>query len=227
MKILFQWFLRRLWKLVRDVLRKLHLVPTARRYEHLVKIVDKYKCRRIMEIGTWNGNHALRMLETAKKHWHPKQIEYYGFDLFEDIEDKQIEEEFSKKPPPYNKMKEKLEQTGTKIKLYKGDTMNTLPNVISDLPKMDFIFIDGGHSLKTVENDWNYSKELMHDKTFVIFDDYWDRDDAGCRRIVNSLDKKEFLVEILKPTDKFKKDWGTLRINFVKVMKRTRNKEKA
>lgn len=179
-----------------------------------------------MEIGTWNGNHAAKMIEKAKKYWLPEEIEYYGFDLFEDIDEEMIKAEVSKKPPSMNTVKEKLEKTGAKIILYKGNTLNILPEAIKNIPKMDFIFIDGGHSIKTIQNDWNYSKKLMHDKTVLIFDDYWNMEGSGCNRVVDSIDRSEFSVEILQPTDKFKKNWGILRINFVEVMKRTKNKEK-
>jgi len=69
---------------------------------------------------------------------------------------------------------------------------------------MDIIFIDGGHSIKTIQNDWNYSKKIIHDKTVVIFDDYWNIESAGCNRVIDSIDRSEFSVEILQPTDKFK-----------------------
>jgi hypothetical protein len=42
---------------------------------------------------------------------------------------------------------------GAKIFLFKGDTREVLPKVVNTLPMMDFIFIDSGHSLETIEND--------------------------------------------------------------------------
>jgi len=193
----------------------------AKRYEHLYKIIKKNKCRRIMEIGVWNGNHAIKMIEEAKKTWKSEDIEYYGFDLFEDLNEKMLKEEFSKKPPLLIEVKEKLKKTGAIINLYKGNTLKTLPEVIHKIPNMDFIFIDGGHSLKTICNDWKYSMQLMHNKTVVIFDDYYNREDIGCKKIVESINKKVFYVKVLEPTEEFKKDWGILHINFVKVVKKT------
>ena len=66
----------------------------------------------------------------------------------------------------------------------------------------------------------------MHDKTVVIFDDCWNMEGSGCNRIICSMGRSEFLVEILQSTDKFKKDWDILHINFIEVMKRTKTKEK-
>jgi len=86
---------------------------------------------------------------------------------------------------------------------------------------MDFIFIDGGHSIETIQNNWKYSKQLIHDYTVVVFDDFYrDIENLGCKKILDSIDRNEFLVEILQPTDKFKKNQGVLCVNFVKVTKK-------
>lgn len=203
-------------------LKKLLFTQEPKRYKNLFYYINKYRCRRMMEIGTWNGNHAVKMIETAKKHWLSREIEYYGFDLFEDINEETIKAEMSRKPPSMDEVKKKLEETGVKIRLYKGNTLNTLSETANKLPKMDFIFIDGGHSIKTIQDDWEYSRRLIHNQTVVIFDDYWNRDDMGCRKIIDALNRQKFSIEILQPTDKFKKEWGILHINFVKVMKRRR-----
>lgn len=204
-----------------DKLLKKFFYRRPQRYKHLFSCIDEYQCRRIMEIGTWNGRHAVKMIKTAKKHWARAEIEYYGFDLFEEISRDTIEAEFSKEPFPLQRVKTKLERTGAKIRLFKGPTVYTLPGAIRDLPPMDFIFIDGGHSFETVRNDWEYAQEVMHDRTVVIFDDYWNIKESGCNRLVDAIDGEKFSVEILAPTDTFQKEWGILHINFVKVMRRT------
>ena len=59
------------------------------RYKNLVEIVRKYKCRCILEIGTWNGKHASAMIREAQfMQSNLNQVTYYGFDLFEDYEDR-------------------------------------------------------------------------------------------------------------------------------------------
>ena len=172
-----------------------------------------------MEIGTWNGRHALQMIKEAQKNSSPEEIEYYGFDLFELLDSETYLKEFSKAPPTLETVRETLQQTNAKIYLYKGYTIDTLPKVINELPKMDFVFIDGGHSIETIQNDWKYVQEVMADKTTVIFDDYWNREDAGCKRVIEGIDKTKFEVKILPIQDKFKKEWGILKINFVQVNK--------
>ena len=171
-----------------------------------------------MEIGTWNGEHALQMIREAKKNYG-RSVEYYGFDLFELLDDKVRSKEHSKK---FSKLKDvtgKLQKTNCQIKLFQGDTKETLPKVAGKLPKMDFIFIDGGHSIETIKNDWEYSQQLMAKRTVVIFDDYWNREDAGCKKVIEKIDRSKFSVEILPMQDKFKETSDILKINFVKVQK--------
>jgi len=44
---------------------------------------------------------------------------------------------------------QKLQETGCKVLLFKGDTLDTIPRAVKTLPKMDLIFIDGvNHMLK-------------------------------------------------------------------------------
>ncbi len=160
------------------------------------------------------------MITEAKK-FHPAEaINYYGFDLFEEMKEETFVKEISKNPITEEQTKIKLGETGANIDLFKGYTSSTLPQAFPLLPKMDFIFIDGGHSLDTVANDWQWCERLMHDNTVVIFDDYWNRDDAGAKPIIENLDRNKYEVAILNPQDKFKKDWGVLEINFVRVQRK-------
>lgn len=188
-----------------------------RRYRHLLEATDRYRCRRILEIGTWNGQHAEQMIRRALRHWPAEQIEYYGFDLFEEIDEAKIAVEISKKPPPRAVVEKQLRATGARIELIQGDTIESLPEALKHLPPMDLIFIDGGHSYETVSSDWHYCQHLMHAGTVVFLDDYWSRPDAGIDRVVAAIDRERYEVEVLDPEDKFKKDWGLLRVRFVRV----------
>jgi len=176
-----------------------------------------------MEIGVLDGGCALQMIEEAKKNFAAEEIEYYGFDLFEEVDAKSEEYSHVKLLPTLGlgTIKDKLEKTNAKIYLYKGDTKETLPTIIKELPKMDLIFIDGGHDIETIENDWKYAQQVMGTQTVVIFDDYWNREDAGCKRVIEDIDKTKFEVKILPIQDKFKEEWGTLKINFVQVKSKT------
>jgi predicted O-methyltransferase YrrM len=195
-------------------------VKEPRRYRYLFDIIRTNKCKKIMEIGTWNGNHALKMIKEAKKNFTPAEIHYYGFDLFELLDDKTTLKEFAKIPPTFEAVRERLTKTDANVHLYKGYTQQILSKVINELPKMDFVFIDGGHNIETIENDWKNVQEIMDDKTIVIFDDYWNREDAGCRKVIENIDKNKYEVMILPIQDKFRKEWGILKINSVQVKKR-------
>jgi len=200
------------------IAKKLYIkTRSPRRYKYLLESIKNHKVKKIMEIGTWNGNHALQMIEEAKKYSPLEAIQYYGFDLFESLDNKTTLKEFAKTPPLLEVVRKKLEKTNVDINLYQGFTQDTLPRAISELPKMDFVFIDGGHSIETIKSDWQYVKEVMDKDTIVIFDDYWNIDNSGCKEVIEDVDKTKFKVTILPIQDKFKKKWGTLKINFVKV----------
>lgn len=192
-----------------------------KRYAYLFDVIRKNYCRRIMEIGTWNGRRAEKMILTAAGFRPASEVEYYGFDLFELMTPEIHKQELSKKPPTLQEVKSRLEQTGAKIYLFRGFTQETLPAAAGKLPKMDLIFIDGGHSIETITNDWTYARQLMDKKTVVIFDDYYfDRDDVGAKKVVESIDRSEYEVSILPRRDRFLKPWGILSINFVQVQKK-------
>lgn len=190
-----------------------------RRYWYIFRTIKTTRPRRIMEIGTWSGDRALKMIKVAQRYYPSGEVEYYGFDLFELMTPNKFSSEISKWPPTLSEVETRLNTSGAKIFLYKGDTIDTLPVGLKNLPKMDLIFIDGGHSLATVANDWQYASVLMHPKTIVIFDDYWpDRSDAGSKVTVDAIDRTRFDVKIIPITDKFKNtDFGPLTIKLARV----------
>ena len=193
-----------------------------RRYEYLFQTIRDRRCKRIMEIGTWTGKRAEQMIEAAGNYHPLANISYYGFDLFELLTEKLNEEEFSKRPPTEAEVKERLFKTGANINLYKGFTHETMPPLVGRLPKMDLIYIDGGHKVETIENDWKYSKEFMDENTVVIFDDYYHKyDSVGCKKVVEKIDKEKYNVEILPRRDRVITPWWKLlEINFVRVTKK-------
>ena len=133
-----------------------------------------------MEIGVLNGENAKAMVEVAIENLPPEEVEYYGFDFFSNYSLKQIEK--------------KLEETGCKFKLFKGDTADTLPRSVKDLPQMDLIFIDGGKSYSEAYNDWTCSRLLMHDKTAVFVHNY---DFSRVQKMVDEIPKDKYRVEII------------------------------
>ena len=174
-----------------------------KRYSNLLKIILKIKPKKLLEIGIYKGLRSLEMIKAAKS--FNSEIKFYGFDMFEIFFDKKdiLSNELSKKPMKMKIIKG-LVQTHAKIKLIRGNTSKTL-HKFPKKNKIDFIFIDGGHSVKTIKNDWSQSKKLMHKNTIVVFDDFYTGDKNlikkfGCNKIIESL-SNNYLVEYLKPKD--------------------------
>jgi len=136
-----------------------------------------------MEIGVLNGDNAKSMVEIAVKNSPPDKVEYYGFDFFVDHSSRQVGQ--------------KLEKTGCNFKLFEGDTVDTLPEAVKILPKMDLIFIDGGKSFPEAQSDWENSKTLMHDGTAVFVHNY---EFSGVRRMVDNIPKDKYQVKIIHPS---------------------------
>lgn len=173
------------------------------RYRHIYLTLLNLRPKTILEIGVYRGIRSYEMLSLASD--LNSSIKYYGFDLFEKISKKKIKLELSKQPLHKKEIKAKLSRfKNTKVELIGGDTQITLKKFIKSKLKIDFIFIDGGHSVKTILSDWKNVKKVMSKKSIVIFDDYYD--DAkiskkyGCNKVINEIGD-EFNFEILKSKD--------------------------
>lgn len=190
-----------------------YFLSKKKRYSNLLINILKYRPVTILEIGVYNGNRALEMIQAAKI--FNKDIEYYGFDLFEDFGENILREEYSKIPKDLNYIKNKLCKIA-KINLFKGYTKDTLPEFIKEKKKIDFIFIDGGHSIETIGNDWTYCLKLLKLKSIIIFDDYYLDDNEivkkyGSNKVFNEINIKKFKKKLLPFTDTF--------INLQKIQK--------
>jgi predicted O-methyltransferase YrrM len=131
-----------------------------------------------MEIGVYTGENARTMVEAAIRNVPPGEVEYYGFDFFRGSRLREV--------------RLKLEKTGCKFQLFKGDTVDTLPKVVMTLPKMDLIFIDGGKTYTEARSDWEHSENLMHDGTAVFVHN---ADFSGVRLMVDSISRSLYRVE--------------------------------
>jgi len=135
-------------------------------------------CKKILEIGVYNGENAKSMVEAAIQNFPPQEVEYYGFDF----------SYYSS-----SEVGRKLEKIGCRYRLFEGNTLETLPKVVSSLPPMDIIFIDGGKSLAVAESDWEKSSYLMHDGTGVFVHNVYF---SGVRRMVEKIPKDRYKVRI-------------------------------
>lgn len=171
----------------------------VKRYETLIQEVAKRQPSTILEIGTWKGINAAKMINEAKK--HRDDIKYYGFDLFNMNLDMKQKEFHTKHNATKAQAEKNIRDTGVNYELIVGNTIETLKNFYT-VNKIDFIFIDGGHSLDTIESDWSNVKRLIDDHSVVIFDDYYhNRKDVGCKVLIDSLDRFDYAVSLLGPKD--------------------------
>lgn len=138
-------------------------------------MIDECKPKRLLEVGVWNGANAIRMIRQAQKHHQPNEIEYIGYDLFEDATAEIDAKEFNVKR--HNQVRAVQAEIcagapWSSVLLVKGDTKDTL----SDGMTRDFAFIDGGHSIETIASDYARLKNCP----VIVLDDYYTSDGVGC-----------------------------------------------
>ena len=193
--------------LIKTFLRIIYyFFSNEKRYVNLILLILKNKPKKILEVGVYNGRRALQMIEAAKI--FNKDIEYYGFDLFEDLTRDELIREESKQP---NSMKEIISrlQKHAKIKLFKGYTKNTLKKfLLNNKNKIDFCFIDGGHTIKTIENDYKYCSKISRKNSLIVFDDYYtlnvpNTNKFGSNKIYNYLNKINKKIKLLPFEDTY------------------------
>lgn len=151
----------------------------------MLDLIDQFKPQSIIEIGVWNGANAIRMIRQAQK--HHDDITYTGYDLFEDATAETDAKEFNVKG--HNHIRavaaEIKAATGITPILIKGDTNETLKDSIAD-----FVFLDGGHSVETIEHDYS----MVKDSPVVVLDDFYigfgnvpDTTKYGCNQLVATI----------------------------------------
>lgn len=151
------------------------------RYLQLLAAVRAKQPKAILEIGTWNGERARQMLNlcpTAK---------YYGFDLFEQAtRDTDVEELNVKAHYRLEDVADRL--SGWEVQLHRGNTRDTLKNFSQPV---DFVWLDGGHSVETIRSDWDNVRRVLTPDAWVFFDDWYsgpiDTERFGCNSIVKDL----------------------------------------
>jgi len=163
------------------------------RYAKLLDIVRELQPKHVVEIGTWNGKRACEFMAVADCY-------YTGFDLFEEATKELDAEELNVKR--HNEIAEvarMIEITGfSKFALHRGNTRDTLPEWVKDCEPFDFAFIDGGHSVKTIQSDFNYIYDHIEKGGTIVLDDYYkpEVDGFGCNFL-------EEMGEVIDTGDKY------------------------
>ena len=180
-----------------------YLISDTKRYSNILLLILFYRPKSIIEIGVYKGVRSKEMIQAAKI--FNKNIEYFGFDLFEMINRKIQKNELSKIPHSRKDIKNNLSKYA-KVKLFKGYTSKTLDKLKNK--KVDFIFIDGGHKLSTIKNDWIKSKKFQKKNSIIIFDDYYLQNKKiiryfGCNLVVKKISDTKYSKKFCFFTDRF------------------------
>lgn len=192
--------LRQIISMVQQIKRKLRAFLSARnskpplksRYDYLLALFKLHDPKSMVEIGVWRGDRAVRFLSEGKS-----LRCYIGFDLFEEMTDEKYVQESMGLCSP-NERQQVMQRllpvaylNSCKIDLVAGLTEYTLRRFVNEGGKsFDFIYIDGGHSLETVANDWKFAEKMMSRNGLVVFDDYYLNDDTrGVKKLVDDLTK--------------------------------------
>lgn len=190
------------------------------RYVQLLDVIDEIKPRSICEIGTWNGNRAIQMIQAASKYHPVERIYYQGFDLFEQQTGEQFRRELSKVGHPYKVVERRISATDAVVYIVAGDTKNTIGRIFTSTSAL--FFVDGGHSEETIENDGTQVLKCLGDGV-ALFDDYYHEgkpDGVGCNKFIDSLDREIYKVTHLPV--RTQADDGRL-IGMVRVERRKEN----
>lgn len=183
------------------------------RYSAVTAAIREKKAKDLLEVGTWNGERALAMAAAALE--GSSKVTYTGFDLFERMTSGKSKEEFNAKTPtPEAQVRAKLEafrqkHTGFSYLLYKGDTKETLSKFVAQIVGrcIDFVWLDGGHSVATVASDWEYCQKAVRPGGTILLDDYYSDKDAaflkqfGCNVLVDKLKSEGKNLKILSTKD--------------------------
>lgn len=151
------------------------------RYDKLIQLAAQKKPDVLVEIGTHRGARAKLLKAHCKL--------YYGFDLWEDGNDETDKRESN------GKGRSTLSQAWNVLsgfeswELIQGDTRYTLPKFAERGIKVDFAWIDGGHSVETISSDWDYIRQILNPGAIVVFDDHYTpaRPGFGCNTIVAGI----------------------------------------
>jgi hypothetical protein len=205
---------------------------TLTRYAQLTQALAELECERIIEVGVWNGRRA-EELSAAALSGNPDVI-YHGFDLFEALTAEELEQELSKQPPSRAVVEARLRRFQRRVAvlsalrpwarkrfafaLHQGYTRETLPAFRAAHPdfRAQFIFIDGGHSIETIGNDWDNCSRLVDANGVIFMDDFYGNTELaksfGCNQLLERLESDpRWKVDVLPATDTFE-DIGTIQI---------------
>ena len=154
--------------------------------EQFLSEIASKKPKNFLEIGVFHGVTARNVCELLYS-IHKSDFKYIGLDLFgENIENKneiipntkfnnplkKIYFQYILRKDPYSieAVSSLLKKFEKNIHLIKGNSNRLLKKI--DMSKIDYVFLDGGHTYETVKNDLYYSKPVLDNHGTILCDDY-------------------------------------------------------
>jgi len=134
--------------------------PAAERV--IYRAIQGQRVSRILELGIADGSRAARMIEVAAYCREPKDIQYFGLDLFE-------ARSSSDGPGVTLKLAHRrLSATGARVKLIPGDPFSGLSRCANLLGQLDLIVVSARLEPRSLAKAWFYLPGLMHRQTRVF-----------------------------------------------------------
>ena len=154
--------------------------------EQFLNEVASKKPKSFLEVGVFHGVTARNVCELLYS-IHKSDFKYIGLDLFgESLENKDEiipNTEFNnplkkiyfkyilqKDPYTLEAVSDLLKKFKQNVHLIKGNSNRLLQKI--DMSKIDYVFLDGGHTYETVKNDLYYSKPVLDNNGTILCDDY-------------------------------------------------------
>jgi len=154
--------------------------------DFFLKEVKAKNPKTFLEVGVFHGvtaRNICELLNTIRK----SDFKYIGLDLFEKNDEnksevipntyfsnplKKLYFKFIKKQNPYSKeaVEDLLKKFKNNVTLIKGNSNLILKKI--DMKKIDYVFLDGGHTYETVMNDLVCCLEVVQSNGTIMCDDY-------------------------------------------------------
>ena len=148
--------------------------------------IQKSNPKSFLEIGIFHGVTARNVCELMKIN-HGPDFSYIGIDIFDEGDEykdevapvktfnnplKNFYFKYIRKQNPYSieAVQDLLKKFEKNIHLIKGNSNDILKNI--DMNKIDYIFLDGGHTYQTVMNDLEACTDALNNGATILCDDY-------------------------------------------------------
>ena len=148
--------------------------------------VASKKPKNFLEVGVFYFVTARNVCELLYS-IHKSDFRYIGLDLFGQSDEnkdeiipstnfnnplKEIYFKYILRKNPYSleAVSELLKKFKQNVHLIKGNSNRLLQKI--DMSKIDYVFLDGGHTYETVKNDLYYSKPVLDNNGTILCDDY-------------------------------------------------------